>query len=233
MAYPRKTPAKTNFEVSDKIDPKRKEKLLSMKKREELKVVLLSKFNDIHGTGNSVNREMIKEEVGNFITNADMSDANLSRLERRIDQRAQDDSGKLDDDQISEYSGSKRAPSVSSKQAPGSPTKYDWSKLDEYAVYIAAQDAAKTKEHDKLMQKKIADDLRQQIEASKTRSNLEKDEDVKYSKAIAVELDMWKEYEKKVAAEKKHLAERERQDRLEQQEQLETRKKLEAAREAE
>lgn len=233
MAYPRKTPAKNDFEVSDKIDPKRKEKLLSIKKREELKDVLISKFNDKHGSGSSVNRDMINEEVSKFISNADMSDANLSRLERRIDQRAQGSTATLEDDFISEYSGSKAAPSLSARQAPGSPTKYDWAKLDDYAVYIAEQDAAKTRENDRVMQKKIAEDLRKQIEASKTRSNLEKEEDLKYSKAIAIELDMWKEYERKVAAEKKHLAERERLDRLEQTEQQQARKKLEAAREAE
>jgi len=230
--YPRKAAPKSEFEVSDKIEAKRKEKLLSMKKREELKDVLMAKFNDKHSSTNSAAEKAIKEEVANFITNADMSDANLSRLERRIQSRVDNRTAHLEDDHISEYSGSKCAPSVSTQQQLGNPNRYEWSKLDTYAQYIAEQDAARMKEEERCMKQKIADDLKRQIRDSKLRANLEKDEDMKYSKAINIETEIWAEYEKKVAAEKRYKAEREKQDRIEQTQQQLIRKNLEAQRNA-
>ena len=61
---------------------------MNIKKREELKDVLIYKFKEKYGENASHASKMIGSEVDKFVGNADVTEANLARLERRIHKRS-------------------------------------------------------------------------------------------------------------------------------------------------
>merc|ERR1719159_1034304 len=95
----------SELSLNSKLSGPRKEKLLNLKKREELKDVLVGKFKAKYGKGGeekdddarSVASAEIHGEVDNFISNAGVSATNLNRLQRRLQKK----SGKENDDQMS------------------------------------------------------------------------------------------------------------------------------------
>jgi len=136
--------------VNPNLSDKRREKLINLKKREDLKDALTEKFKGRFGHGAkerdademSVASSCIKREVDRFAKSADITEANLNRLERRIQGRAKGARG--DDTQsvagVSAYSGaSRRSQSVASLtgmsvlKSSAVPDSFDWAKLDEYA----------------------------------------------------------------------------------------------------
>jgi len=230
----------SELSLNSKLSGARKEKLLNLKKREELKDVLVGKFKAKYGKGGeekdadalSVASADIHGEVDNFISNAGVSGNNLKRLERRLQKKA----AKGDDEQsmVSEYSfaasvagsnlsrgsrmsRSKSASAIAPSQ-PGLPpiNEMDWSKLDEYAAYLHEQDALRQKAGVLAMQQKLRLDLDRQVAEQRTKKQRQREEESKYFMNQLVEVEQWKEMERAKAEELKVKAHKEKKDRDEQ-----------------
>jgi hypothetical protein len=233
----------SELSLNSKLTGSRKEKLLNLKKREELKDVLVGKFKAKYGKGGdekdadarSVTSADIHGEVDHFISNAGVSANNIKRLERRLQKKA----GKKDDEMsaVSEYSlapsvagsnlsrGSRMARSRSASAiAPAQPTleqikemkEMDWSKLDEYAAYLHEQDALRQKAGVLAMQQKLRLDLDRQVAEQRTKKQRQREEESKYFMNQLVEVEQWKEMERAKAEELKVKAHKEKRDRDEQ-----------------
>merc|ERR1712137_262441 len=173
---------------------------------------------------------MGNKEVTNFVKKAKVTEANLNRLERRIKHRAKnpdDDCGsdfegndeEIPEDVVSCYS----CPSVASTQVSGMskmshttslsqllaqgkvPQDYEWSRLDEYAQFLAGQDVARTKEQDKDIKLRLKTHLdKQVVERQKAKAQLVEDEK-KYYDNLLIELEEWKCQQKKKAEEREKV----------------------------
>lgn len=214
----------TNSRLSDQ----RREKLISLKKREDLKDALTEKFKSRFGHGASIRgpdevsvcSEAIQGEVHNFAECAQVTEANLGRLERRIHRRALQ---KPEDAQsmsgVSAYSGmSRRSRSVAS-MAGESVMKggsFDWARLDEYASYLHEQDALRQKQGVQALQRKLRKDLDAQVAERKAKLDENVEEDRRYHNNSMVELEKWKHTEQARAEELRQKLQREKKDRDEQ-----------------
>ena len=84
------SPKITTQEISGTMSEARRAKLLNIKKREDMKDVLVAKFRDRYKTGragtDANNEAAIAKEVGEFMDNAAVTEGNLKRLEKKIAQ---------------------------------------------------------------------------------------------------------------------------------------------------
>jgi hypothetical protein len=213
-----------------RLSDARREKLLNLKKREDLKDALTEKFKSRFGTGAvqrgddemSVASEYIRGEVNNFAECADVTEANLGRLERRIHRRAlqkvPEDAASMSG--VSAYSGmSRRSRSVASiagESVMKGSGSFDWARLDEYASYLHEQDAARQKQGVQALQKKLRRDLDVQVAERKAKLNEGAEEDRRYHNNSMVELERWKQTEQSRAEELRQKLMREKKDRDEQ-----------------
>ncbi|KAF4669892.1 hypothetical protein FOL47_002323 [Perkinsus chesapeaki] len=256
MAYPPKSDpsvkANSEIAISTSISPARREKLLAIKKREEMKDLLITKLKKKHSTHEDPDQDdcrsqksaMIKREVNRLLdnTNAPVTEANLDRLERRIQRKV--DTGALKaDDEISVVSGisaySQRSAGSSYKGRPkrvgGGGTleaipeddenlsvngkgvegqrRFNWSRLDEYSQYLHEQDSIRQKLNELEVKKRLSEDLGRQIRDSRARKTQIQEEEKKYLENQLVELDEWQKYEDKANAERKEKAMKEQRDR--------------------
>lgn len=237
MAMPAKTLHGSQSEGALSINPKlsasRREKLINLKQREDLKDALTEKFKSRFGHGSrirepdevSVCSQHIRSEVDRFARLADVTEANLARLERRLQQRALnqvDDVGSVAG--VSAYSGASnvsRAMSVTSLAGQsilgaGKKEGFDWCKLDEYAAYLHEQDSLRQKIGVQALQKKLRIDLDFQVQEKKKKREEAFEEDRRYYKNSLVELERWKEQEQAREEEKKERIMKEKKDRDEQ-----------------
>jgi hypothetical protein len=211
------------------MSDQRRQKLINLKQREDLKGALTDKFKGRFGRGVrergpdevSVASEVIRGEVDNFAEYAEVTEANLGRLERRIHRRAlqkapsdmQSQSG------ISAYSGmsrrSRSAASLAGQNIVGSGPQ-DWSRLDEYAGYLHEQDAARQKQGVAALQRKLRKDLDMQVAERKMKLDEGNEEDRRYHSNLMVELERWKQTEQSRAEELKNKLLKENVDRNEQ-----------------
>jgi len=214
--------------INSNLSERRRERLLNIKKREELKDALTEKFKGRFGHGAaerssdevSVASAAIRSEVNKFTSSANCTVNNISRLERRIQQKA-----KPDADVASEISAYSAAPSFASRRSRsvaglsganivGAGQKgYDWSKLDEYASYLHEQDCIRQAMGVKALQKKLKNDLDQQVAMKQHRRDIEKEEDARYHKNSMIELERWKAVEQLRDDEKHTKIMREKEDR--------------------
>jgi len=85
-----------NLSVSSRLTDQRRERLMNLKKREDLKGALTEKFKGRFGHGGSgrnfdemsVASQTIRQEVDKFAQTADVTENNLHRLERRLHSKA-------------------------------------------------------------------------------------------------------------------------------------------------
>jgi len=217
----------TNSRLSDS----RREKLVNLKRREDLKGALTEKFKDRFGRGatqpdeRSVASDVIRREVDAFAKNADVTEANLSRLERRLQNRARAaDAENASTSGVSAYSGSGLAKSRSAMSLNGrsvidsaqAPQSFEWSKLDEYASYLNDQDALRQRLGVSAIQRKLRMDLDQQVKDKQQRRLASADEEQRYHQNTMIELDRWKQQEQ-AREEERHLKlMREKSDRDQQ-----------------
>jgi len=229
MSYP---PQKTEGEtaaVNPKLSEKRKERLMNIKKREELKDVLIYKFKEKYGDQASNASAMIGKEVDKFVGNASVTEANLARLERRIHKRtARPDDAKSEVSNVSSYSRSSAGrsarmgkPAAVAQTMEGIPEdarfdNYEWSKLDEYASYLHEQDAVRQRLGLVDMQKKLRADLDKQVADQRRKKQRQREEEQRYFHNQMVEIEQWKEMEKEREVEMKDKAIKEKSDRDEQ-----------------
>merc|ERR1719482_1877281 len=169
---------------------------------------------------------MIGSEVDKFVGNADVTEANLARLERRIHKRSTrpTDDDKSSVSNVSAYSMRDKPPPTptlaqtmpSIKEGEERFDNFEWSKLDEYASYLHEQDAMRQKlgQHD--MQKKLRADLDKQVADQRRKKNRQREEEQKYFHNQMVEIEQWKEMEKERDADMKTKALKEKVDRDEQ-----------------
>lgn len=83
MSYPKKQDKPSSKAPSTKISPEKKERLLAIQQREQLKGMIANKFLEKYGNKNQ-NAEMITREVANFIKTEKVTEDNLKKLEERI-----------------------------------------------------------------------------------------------------------------------------------------------------
>lgn len=215
-----------------RLSDKRREKLINLKKREDLKDALTDKFKGRFGSGAqqrgadevSVASEHIRAEVQNFADYADVTEANLGRLERRIHRKALQKGPEVDvssQSGVSAYSGmSRRSRSVASMTADSVLGKqnvpFDWARLDEYASYLHEQDAARQKQGVCALQRKLRKDLDIQVAERKAKQTEGAEEERRYHNNLMVELERWKQTEQARAEELRQKLQREKKDRDEQ-----------------
>uniref|UniRef100_A0A7S1LME6 Trichohyalin-plectin-homology domain-containing protein n=1 Tax=Alexandrium catenella TaxID=2925 RepID=A0A7S1LME6_ALECA len=217
--------------ASSRLTDKRREKLMSLKKREELKDALTDKFkgrfgHSVPGRGDdecSVASSAIKREVDHFAKNADITEANLGRLERRLHNKATRRAQGNDETatNVSAYSGaSQRSRSLASltgmnvvKAGSNAPESFDWAKLDEYASYLHEQDALRQKLGVQALQRKLRMDLDQQVNEKHMRRQDDEGEEMRYHSNSMVELERWKASEQSREKEQHDKVMREKKDR--------------------
>jgi len=233
--------------VASRLPPTRREKLLNLKKREELKDAISEKVKHkfASGGGASVSSGTLRQEIGEYANLKDPSANNLGRLERRLEHAAKGEGVS----QVSAYSGGPlAASSVSPSVPPGSTLsasrsapalaagsaavlngsggkQYSWSKLDDYASFLHEQDCIRQHLGVKVLQKKMKMDLDQQVALKKKHQDIEKLEDDRYHHNSMIELERWKEMEKLREQERHNKILREKEDR---DKQLEFERKLKA-----
>lgn len=219
-----------NLSVNSRLTDSRREKLMNLKKREDLKDALTGKLKSRFGTG-AVGREAdecsvassaIRREVDTFANKAHVTENNLGRLERRLQQKA---IGARDNDsmsKVSAYSSSSAGRSRSMTQLAGSnivgtaPQSFDWCKLDEYASYLHEQDALRQKLGVHALQRKLRMDLDQQVADKQMKRHEAVDEDSRYHQNSMIELERWKANEQAREMERQAQNMKETQDRDEQ-----------------
>ncbi|EER07265.1 mature-parasite-infected erythrocyte surface antigen, putative [Perkinsus marinus ATCC 50983] len=255
MAYPPKqlpnTKADDEPAISAAISLARREKLLAIKKREEMKDLIVNKLKKKHSTREDSDKDdcsseksaMINKEVNRLLdnTNIPVTEANLNRLERRIQKKV--DCGALKgDDGVSvvsgvsaysqrsggsSYKGPQRATntmeaipedeeglSVTGRAIEGGEQRrYNWSRLDEYSRYLHEQDSIRQKLNELEVKKRLAEDLRRQMRESRSRKAQLVEEEKKFKENQLIEIDEWQKYEDKVNAERRDKAIKEQKDR--------------------
>jgi len=216
--------------INSRLSDSRRDKLLNLKKREDLKDALTEKFKSRFGSGAqqrgvdemSIASMDIRAEVNRFAENADVTERNLGRLERRVHRRAL---GKQDNDTVSQSGASvvsaystmsRRSRSVASlagESVVSGQGKLDWAKLDEYAGYLHEQDAARQKQGVAALQRKLRKDLDMQVAERHARSDEHGEEERRYHNNLMVELERWKQTEQVRAEELRQKLQREKKDR--------------------
>jgi len=219
--------------VSSRLSDRRREKLMNLKKREDLKDALTDKFkgrfgHSVPGRGDdemSVASSTIKREVDHFAKTADVTEANLGRLERRLHHKATRPQGGGGGNEetatnVSAYSGaSQRSRSVASLtgmnvlKGANAPESFDWAKLDEYASYLHEQDALRQKLGVQALQRKLRMDLDNQVTDKKMRKQEDEHEEMRYHANSMVELERWKASEQSREKERHDKLMREKKDR--------------------
>mmetsp|Transcript_118474 Transcript_118474/g.342560 ORF Transcript_118474/g.342560 Transcript_118474/m.342560 type:complete len:508 (-) Transcript_118474:71-1594(-) len=224
--------SESNMSISSRMTDRRREKLMNLKRREELKDALTDKFKGRFGHGSSqraademsVASATIREEVDKFATLADVTPGNLARLERRLQVRARPGG-----DTASEVSGysvarstmsrSRSVPSmagagiVNNQPGAAGPKVYNWSKLDEYASYLHEQDCIRQQLGAKALQRKLKMDLDHQVSQKQSRRMAETEEERTYHENQMRELEQWREMEKQREEEKQNKIMKEKADR--------------------
>mmetsp|Transcript_138053 Transcript_138053/g.251290 ORF Transcript_138053/g.251290 Transcript_138053/m.251290 type:complete len:501 (+) Transcript_138053:81-1583(+) len=214
---------------SSRLSDSRRQKLLNLKAREDLKDALTSKFKSRFGhrapqrapDETSVASADIKNEVTRFAEVADVTEANLGRLERRLHKRALNKTPAQPDatsnvSGVSAYSTMSQMPRSRSFSSGRGGSGQDWSMLDEYASYLHEQDALRQKAGTIALQRKFRKDLDNQVAQKKATLHGTDDEDRRYHKNMMIDLGRWKELEMNRAQEVKQKHMREKRDRDEQ-----------------
>lgn len=201
--------------VNSRLSASRREKLINLKKREDLKDALMSKFQGRFGHGSKDKHEdevslastTIRREVDHFAEKANVTEANLGRLERRLVQKAVPRPGDTAS-MVSGYSGTQRSVASLAGQNvinggnPGGEQTYSWTRLDQYASYLHEQDSLRQRLGVHALQKKLRMDLDQQLAEKRKREMDQVEEDKHYHVNTMLDLDRWKEQQKIRDAEK-------------------------------
>lgn len=106
---------------------------------------------------------------------------------------------------------------VPSERIPADlPENYEWNRLDNYATIIQSHEEARTRDEKRAVQSRIKADLDKQMADIRSRKEREKRDDAEYYKNLSIEIEQWKEYDRRVAEDRRIKAEIEKLDRDEQ-----------------
>lgn len=225
--------SESNISVNSRLSDSRREKLINLKKREDLKDALTEKFKGRFGRSAaqrgpdemSVASVDIQNEVQRFAEVADVTEANLGRLERRLHRRALKGpeaeamstvSGVSAYSTMSKMSRSRSLASIGENVVGSGGGGFDWCKLDEYASYLHEQDALRQKAGVHALQKKLRRDLDTQVAERNAKLTEHDEEERRYHSNMMVELERWKATEQARAEELRQKLMREKKDRDEQ-----------------
>eukprot|EP00746_Dinoflagellata_sp_MGD_P167638 gnl/MRDRNA2_/MRDRNA2_98437_c0_seq1.p1 gnl/MRDRNA2_/MRDRNA2_98437_c0~~gnl/MRDRNA2_/MRDRNA2_98437_c0_seq1.p1 ORF type:complete len:488 (+),score=185.79 gnl/MRDRNA2_/MRDRNA2_98437_c0_seq1:83-1546(+) len=213
---------------ASRLAESRRKRLEDIQKREAMKDTLIEGFKaKFKSAQTGPGSARIGQEVDSFLKgSARITEANLKRLERRIEHGTREKTGDADEkmSEISEYS---IAPSLMSKGSQGSkaskaldgyasskPGKvFDWSKLDEYAAFLHEQDAHRSKQQYNVMQEKLRTDLDRQVADMRLKKQKDRESDKKYHLSQISEIEAWKESEHSKAQELRARAQQEQVER--------------------
>ena len=205
--------------VSLRLDERRRQKLLSLKKREDMKQSMAAKLSSQQRHTNAVAKASPEQTVTKVIV-ADI----LERTEGVTSSAAEQPAGRA---------ALSASPANLPASEKGSEDAYDWARIDEYAGYMATAEAERKRRHEHKEQQRLSSVLSAQISALESRRAKEKAEELAYSKIIEKESAEWSLYEQHVAEERKERAEKERRDRDDQMAAAAARRASEAAQRAE
>lgn len=99
MSYPKKSlPSKKtpNSQSNSRLPEDKKEKLLAIHQREQLKGLLVSKFLEKYGNTKGLNSDAINKEVADFIKSQPLTEENLRKLEQKIRDGQSNKPGNID-----------------------------------------------------------------------------------------------------------------------------------------
>lgn len=181
----------------------------------------------------SVASDVIRREVDRFSRSAGITEANLARLERRLQGRAKGKVSRPGDDASSVVSGVSGYTSMSKARSTTSlagrnvvgvaggsaktkkqlPDSYDWTRLDEYASFLHEQDALRQQLGVKALQRKLRMDLDQQVAEKEVKKTDALEEERLYHQNSLMELERWKEQEQAREEEKHQQILKEKADR--------------------
>eukprot|EP00397_Hematodinium_sp_SG-2012_P015207 GEMP01015480.1.p1 GENE.GEMP01015480.1~~GEMP01015480.1.p1 ORF type:complete len:522 (+),score=158.17 GEMP01015480.1:45-1610(+) len=227
-------------EVSKTLTAERREKLLAIQRREKMKEVLIDKFKKHNNrcpesvikkevsnfcqkakvTEANLNR--LERRIRNRAKNekADKDDCGSQDGEADADEK-DPDASTIPDDLVSNYSMPSLAPSRAShtsslaelyKKVGRQPDDYDWSRLDEYAMFLHEQDATRQQIAEKEMQGKLKSYLDKQVAEREKKKQRHVEDEKRYYDNLLVELEDWEinerqqqeEFKNKMSAEKKN-----------------------------
>lgn len=110
-----------------------------------------------------------------------------------------------------------RTSDISSSSALSSiPDKYEWTKLDDFAKWMQASDENRQRQEKRSAEQRVRADLDKQVLDIRTRKERERRENLEYSKNMSIEIEKWKDYDRRVTDERRRRAELEKLDRDEQ-----------------
>lgn len=239
-------------DVSKTLTAERRDKLLALQRREQMKEVLIDKFKKCANLSDCP-ESVINQEVTNFCKKAKVTEANLNRLERRIrgrkNQKEEEEGVNSDpdsdagegayEDLVSNYSAPSIAPSQVSRTSSLSqlyrmghrvPDDYDWSRIDEYAMFLHEEDAIRAKKADKEMKDNLKSFLDVQVAEREQKKKRRAEDEQKYYDNLLIELEDWEVSEKQKQDDFKEKMAAERRSRDAQLEYDRELKEAEAAR---
>jgi len=207
MSYPKKHPVNVNPQAkaattkpaNSKLTEEKREKLLAIQEREQLKGLLVNKFLEKFGKDKKANQDYVNKQVNEFMKNEKLTEENLKKLEQKI----KDGTGapgalsqKADD--------AKSQVSAHSKQNEGNSHQVGQGQCAHHDHDDAVSVASSTKPRSVYAQGDSDDEwatmLKYDTELYKKEKTLEKVREQEQKKRIKIELDRQIEEKKRVQA---------------------------------
>jgi len=107
-------------------------------------------------------------------------------------------------------------PSMASSNYSQLPSKYDWNNLDTYAKIMQSMEEDRERQEKHKIQEQIKADLDKQVRDARDRKKREQRDNIEYFKNVTIEVEQWKDYDNKIAADRRQKAAIEKIDRDEQ-----------------
>lgn len=232
-------------DVNPNLTDARRAKLLNLRKREELKDVLMQKFMDKYKDQTESQAGDLEREVSEFVNTVPVTEKNLARLERRVGRKQGDED--VDNRSVSAYSmasnmsrmSNRSRNSMKDKPREGKVSKglgvhgsselgsiaefpqehiaeEGWNILDQYASHLAERDAENFHTRKREQQLKMRSFLAQQMEERKCKAMERMEEEKRYAHNQQMEMEEQCEKERQKQAELKDKVMRQAAERLEQ-----------------
>ena len=84
MSYPKKNATTTKTKTPAAVNDPKREKLLAIQEREQLKGLLVTKFLEKHGKDQKADKDFVNKQVVEFMKNEKLTEDNLKKLEQKI-----------------------------------------------------------------------------------------------------------------------------------------------------
>ncbi|CAD7943808.1 unnamed protein product [Amoebophrya sp. A25] len=217
---------------------KRKEKLLALQKREQMKDVLIERFKARVNGGPGIsaktkkqNEEIVKSEVESFLNSASITETNLKKLDKKIRSRTGSSAADEDSRKGSNVSGVEAYSNLQATMKLGSAVSgsgvggaekeesslvADWRVLDDYALFLEGKSQLDFRLRKVESGAKVRSALGKQVKELKDMKQGDKDADRRwYARALA-DVELYEKEERDKANEMKRLAMLEKQMRDEQ-----------------